>query len=248
MSKRFKLIIEYDGTHYHGWQAQREGLKTVQGVIEDAIFKVTGEERRITAAGRTDTGVHAFGQVAHVDLDYNIGEEKLPLALNAHLRGEAVAILSAEIVDEEFSARFDAKQRHYVYKIKNRRSKLALDRNRSWLVVKPLDANAMQDAASVLLGKHDFTTFRHIACQAKSPIRTLDRLDVERHGENIYIYVSALSFLHHQVRSMVGCLKMVGEGQWTKQDLQNALEAKDRNRLGLNAPAHGLYFSHVDYD
>lgn len=247
MTKRFKILIEYDGTGFSGWQAQDGPIDTVQDVIEDAIFAVTGERLRITAAGRTDAGVHALGQVAHFDVDYDISAEKLPLALNAHMRGHAVSILSAEEVGDDFHARFNAKQRHYVYKIKNRRSKLALDQKRTWLVVQDLDADAMDDAAKILLGRHDFTTFRHAHCQAKSPIKTLDRLDVIRRGEDIEVHVSALSFLHHQVRSMVGCLKMVGDGKWSKQDLKDALEACDRTRLGINAPAHGLYFRHVDY-
>ncbi len=246
MSQRFKLTLEYDGGPFVGWQAQENG-PSVQVAIEKAVKELSGESVRIMGAGRTDAGVHARGQVAHVDLMMKITADRLQAGLNACLRPHPVAILKVESVDPEFDARFSATQRHYRYRIINRRAPLTIDRGRAWHVKVPLDKEKMAEAAEILLGKHDFTSFRSIRCQANSPVKTLERLDVTWSDEEIRISTSARSFLHHQVRSMVGCLKMVGEGKWTKDDLKNCLEAKDRTELGFNAPPEGLYFLRVDY-
>jgi tRNA pseudouridine38-40 synthase len=246
MTHYFKITIEYDGTPYVGWQAQDNG-HSVQAAIEAAIFKFSGEHVRLTAAGRTDAGVHALGQVANFPLAMDITALKVREALNSTLRNEAVAVVEAEEVDENFSARFSATKRHYIYKIVNRRAPLVLRKNRAWHVPQPLDADAMHEAAQVLLGEHDFTTFRAVLCQAKSPVKTLDQVDVERVGDEVHIHVSARSFLHHQVRSIVGCLKLVGTGKWTKADLKSALDAVNRQRLGFNAPPDGLYLRKVDF-
>lgn len=249
MKVRFRLDIEYDGTPYAGWQRQAEP-PTVQQTIEDAIFRFTGENVRIRGAGRTDAGVHATGQVAHVDLKSDWTAEKLMGALNAHLKmaRQPVAILAVAMVAEEFDARFSATARHYLYRILNRRAPAALDRRRAWHVTRPLDAAAMHKAAQTLLGKHDFTTFRSVQCQASSPIRTLDRLDVTQSGCVIEIHACARSFLHNQVRSMVGSLKRVGEGKWRAADVRAALDAADRSRCGQVAPPDGLFLTRVDYD
>ena len=243
---RYKLTIEYDGTPFLGWQMQAEG-PTVQGVLAEALKKFGGEEVVPGGAGRTDTGVHALGQVAHVDLEKDWPADTVRDALNAHLRPDPVSILSAEIVADDFDARFSATARHYRYLIVNRRPPLALMANRAWLVHVPLDADAMDDAGQALTGKHDFTTFRAAACQAKSPVKTLDILTVRRSGETIIIEASARSFLHHQVRSMAGALKFVGEGKWTKRDLKEALESQDRTQCPPLAPSAGLYLVQVDY-
>ena len=241
---RYKLVVEYDGTPFFGWQYQATGI-TVQGVIEEAILAFSGETARIQGAGRTDTGVHATGQVAHVDLARDWPTDTVRDAINAHAKPHPVAILSATLVGDDFNARMSARKRHYIYRIVNRRAPLALDANRAWSVKWGLDAALMHEAA--LLGQHDFTTFRAAECQAASPVKTLDRFDVERIGDDIRVHASARSFLHHQVRSMVGCLQLVGSGRWTVGDLRDALEARDRTRCGPLAPPSGLYLTGVDY-
>jgi tRNA pseudouridine38-40 synthase len=243
---RYKLLIEYDGSPFVGWQIQDAGL-SVQGLLMDAVEAFCGERVRVRGAGRTDAGVHALGQVAHVDLAKQWETDTVCNALNAHLRPHPIAVLAAEQVAETFDARFSAKQRHYLYRIINRRADLALVRGRAWRRPWPLDRAAMQTAALRLLGRHDFTTFRDAACQAKSPVKTLDRLDVERDGEEVRITASARSFLHSQVRSMVGSLVFVGEGRWTPDDLSIALAACDRSACAPVAPPEGLYLVRVDY-
>lgn len=243
---RYKLTIEYDGTPFLGWQMQAEG-PTVQGALAEALKKFSGEEVVPGGAGRTDTGVHALGQVAHVDLEKDWPADTVRDALNAHLRPAPVSILSARVVGDDFDARFSASARRYRYLIVNRRSPLALMANRAWLVHVPLDAEAMDRSARALVGNHDFTTFRAAACQAASPVKTLDALSVRRSGETIIIEASARSFLHHQVRSMAGALKFVGEGKWTRRDLAGALGARDRSLCPPLAPAAGLYLVRVDY-
>jgi tRNA pseudouridine38-40 synthase len=244
---RFRLLVEYDGTPYCGWQRQANG-RSVQGTIEDAFLRLGGGPVTLKGAGRTDTGVHAAGQVAHVDFPRDWPADKLRDALNAHLRPDPVAILDARIVGEDFDARFSAIARHYRYVIVDRRAPLALDANRAWHVPRiRLDEQAMREAAQVLVGHHDFTTFRSAHCQSKSPLKTLDRLDVVRDGDRIEVLASARSFLHNQVRSMVGSVKLVGEGRWTAADLAAALEAKRRDACGAVAPAAGLTLMKVDY-
>ena len=243
---RYKLTIEYDGTPYIGWQAQDSGL-SVQGVLTDAIAAFAGERVAVQGAGRTDTGVHALGQVAHVDLAKDWDIDRVRDAINFHLRPQPVAVLAAEQVGADFDARFSAVKRHYLYRIVNRRADLTLDLNRAWRVPRPLDCEAMHIAAQKLVGKHDFTTFRSTECQAKSPVKTLDRLDVAREGDDVRITASARSFLHHQVRSMVGSLVHVGEGKWSVDDLTSALAARDRAACGQVAPPHGLYLVWVEY-
>lgn len=243
---RYKITIEYDGTDYAGWQQQKDA-PSIQEELQKAAFKFLAEEVLITGAGRTDAGVHALGQVAHFDTAKTLEPFKLCQAFNAHLRPQPISVLNAEIVSDDFHARFDAKKRFYVYKILNRRSRPALYVNRMWWVHQPLDVEKMQDAAQVLIGKHDFSTFRAAACQAKSPIKTLDEIRIEQNGDFIFFYFSARSFLHHQVRNIVGTLKLVGEGIWTKQNVINALEAKDRKAGGPTAAAEGLYFEKVVY-
>lgn len=245
---RYKLTIEYFGAPYQGWQSQTGG-RTVQDAIERAVARLKDGERRLICAGRTDAGVHGLGQVAHVDLDKAWRTDVLRDALNAHLMqaGEAVAILSAEVAPEGFDARISAIRRHYRYRILNRRPPSALERQRVWHVAKPLDATRMHEAAQTILGKHDFTTFRASSCQAKSPIRSLERLDVSRHGEEIWVEASARSFLHNQVRSMVGSLAKIGHGTWPVSEMRAALDARDRARCGPVAPPDGLYFMQVDY-
>jgi len=244
---RYKLTIEYDGRPFCGWQIQQH-LPSVQAALEAAVKALSGEDARVHGAGRTDAGVHALGQVAHVDLARAFPPGRLRDGLNAHLRPHPIGVLSAEIVPETFEARFSAIRRHYLYRIVNRRANLALDVGRVWRVPKALDADAMQAAAQRLIGKHDFTTFRDTECQAKSPDKTLDQLDVRRNGEAVSIVTSARSFLHSQVRSMVGSLVWVGEGRWMPDDLQRALEARDRRACGPVAPPEGLYLVRVDYD
>jgi tRNA pseudouridine38-40 synthase len=243
---RFKLTVEYDGGPFVGWQRQDNG-PSVQQAIEEAILKTAGETVTIHAAGRTDAGVHALGQVAHADLDYQIEADRLRDALNFYLRPTPVAIIAAEQVAEDFHARFSAKGRAYCYRIVNRRSPLTIDLGRAWHVKSPLDVPAMQKAAQLLLGHHDFTTFRASQCQAKSPMKTLDRLDVHRIGEDIEVIAEARSFLHHQVRNMVGSLSMVGIGKWSADRLKAALEAKDRAKGGPTAPPDGLYLTAIRY-
>ncbi|MEA2906198.1 MAG: tRNA pseudouridine38-40 synthase [Alphaproteobacteria bacterium] len=243
---RYKLMIEYDGGPFVGWQTQAGGL-TVQGVLTAAVEAFSGEQVAVQGAGRTDAGVHALGQVAHIDLAKDWDSDTVRDALTARLRPHPVAVLAAEQVPESFNARTSAKARHYVYRIVNRRADLALDRGRAWRVARPLDAAAMHAAAQRLVGKHDFTTFRAIECQANSPLKTLDRLDVARDGDEIRVSASARSFLHHQVRSMVGSLALVGEGRWNADDLAAALAARDRKACGPIAPPDGLYLVRVEY-
>ncbi|MBN9070592.1 MAG: tRNA pseudouridine(38-40) synthase TruA [Rhizobiales bacterium] len=245
---RYRLDVEYDGVPYAGWQRQA-GQHSVQAALEQAVLAFSGETVGIRGAGRTDAGVHATGQVAHVDLSKPWAANTVANALNAHLAtaGERVAVLAAAEVPDTFDARFSAIARHYLYRIVNRRAPLALERGRAWRVPGSLDAEAMHEAAQGLLGRHDFTTFRSAHCQADSPLRTLDRLDVARHGDVIEIRASARSFLHNQVRSMVGSLKEVGAGKWTARDLAAALGARDRAACGQVAPPDGLYLTRVDY-
>jgi len=243
---RYKLTIEYDGAPFVGWQIQASGL-SVQSVLTNAIAAFTGERATVGGAGRTDAGVHALGQVAHVDLTREWEPDTVRDALTAHLRPHPVAVIAAERVAPDFDARFSAVQRHYLYLIVNRRADLALERGRAWRVGKPLDAKAMHNAATRLIGKHDFTTFRDSECQARSPVKTLDRLDVHRDGDNVSIEASARSFLHSQVRSMVGSLVAVGDGRWSGSDLSAALEARDRTACAPVAPPDGLYLVRVDY-
>ncbi|MDK1384163.1 tRNA pseudouridine(38-40) synthase TruA [Sinorhizobium sp. 8-89] len=245
---RYRLTVEYDGSDYVGWQRQENG-PSVQGAIEKAILSLTGETVSVRGAGRTDSGVHAMGQVAHADLTRQWKTHTLRNALNAHLTlaGERVSILDALEAPPEFDARFSALRRHYLYRIISRRSPLALEARRAWWVPKTLDHEAMHEAAQRLVGYHDFTTFRSAHCQATSPLRTLDRLDVTRTGDLIEIRASAQSFLHNQIRSFAGSLKLVGEGKWTPDDLQAALEARNRKACGPVAPPDGLYFMQVDY-
>ena len=243
---RYKLVIEYDGAPFVGWQVQDNG-PSVQGVLTAAIAAFSGETVAVQGAGRTDAGVHATGQVAHVDLAKAWDTDTVRDAVNAHLRPHPVAVRSAESVAADFDARFSAVRRHYLYRIVNRRADLALERRRAWRIGRPLDAAAMQAAAQRLVGRHDFTTFRAAECQAKSPVKTLDRLDVEQVGEDIRVHASARSFLHTQVRSMVGSLALVGEGRWSADDLAGALAARDRTACGPVAPPDGLYLMQVDY-
>jgi tRNA pseudouridine38-40 synthase len=243
---RYKLLIEYDGTAFVGWQVQRNGA-SVQGALETAVTAFCGERVHVQGAGRTDAGVHALGQAAHIDLARDWAPDTVRDAVNAHLRPHRVAVLTAEQAADDFDARFSARQRHYLYRIINRRADLALDAGRAWRAPRPLDVPAMRAAAQRLVGKHDFTTFRATECQAKSPVKTLDRLDVERHGDELRVHASARSFLHHQVRSMVGSLVQVGDGRWTADDLSHALAARDRKACGPVAPPDGLYLVRVDY-
>ncbi len=243
---RYKLIIEYHGTPFVGWQAQDNG-PSVQAAIAAAIKAFAGEQVVVAGAGRTDAGVHALGQVAHVDLVKDWDDDTVRDAINFHLRPQPIAVLCAELVDAAFDARFSATKRHYLYRIVNRRADLTLDHNRAWRVARPLDAVAMQEAAQALVGRHDFTTFRAAECQAKSPLKTLDRLDVLRDGDEVRVTASARSFLHHQVRSMVGSLVHVGDGKWSTGDLAAALAARNRSACGEVAPPHGLYLVRVEY-
>ena len=250
---RYKITIEYDGTGLAGWQRQH-GVYSAQEAVENAITGFSQEQVRSKCAGRTDAGVHAWGQVAHFDLARDWDSFRIKEAMNAHLRDDAklnikgqVVILLAEQVAADFHARFSPKQRHYIYRIINRREHLALEKWRAWQVIEPLDVDAMQDAAQILVGKHDFTSFRAAECEAKSPIKTIDEISVCKIGDLIEIRVSALSFLHHQIRNIAGNLRNVGCGKWTKADLQKVLDARDRTIAGATAPAHGLYFLRVDY-
>ena len=243
---RYKLTVEYDGTPFVGWQRQANG-RAVQQAIEEAFQRLTGEEVRVRAAGRTDAGVHARGQVIHLDLKRNWDPGRIREGLNAHLRPEPVAILDAEAAPAEFDARFSALKRHYLYRIINRRAPLTIDTKHAWSMPLPLHVVHMHAAAQMLVGTHDFTTFRAAECQAKSPIRTIDRLDVSRDGDEIRIVASARSFLHSQIRSFAGSLKLVGQGKWKPEDLRDALEARDRRACGPIAPPDGLYLMRVDY-
>jgi tRNA pseudouridine38-40 synthase len=243
---RYKLTVEYDGTPYVGWQAQDNG-PSIQASLTDAVAAFAGERATVFGAGRTDAGVHALGQVAHVDLAKDWDTGNVRDGINFHLRPQPIAVLTAELVADDFDARFSAIKRHYLYRISNRRADLALDVNRAWRVPRPLDSEAMHAAAQQLIGKHDFTTFRSTECQANSPLKTLDRLDVARDGDDLRIIASARSFLQHQVRSMAGSLVHVGEGKWSAADLTAVMEARDRARCGQVAPPHGLYLVRVEY-
>ena len=244
---RFKLLIEYDGRDFVGWQRQDNG-PSIQEALETAVFGFCGERAAVAGAGRTDAGVHALGQVAHLDLERDVRPDKLCDALNAHLRPAPIAVRAAEAVPADFHARFSATSRSYLYRIVNRRAPLALDRGRAWFVPVPLDAAAMHAAAQALVGRHDFSSFRAAECQAKSPVKTLDRLSVARAGEELRIEAGARSFLHHQVRNMVGSLKLVGEGKWDREKLAWVLARHDRAAAGPTAPAEGLYLVGVGYD
>ena len=243
---RYRVTLEYDGAPFAGWQRQENG-PSIQGALEQAIRNLSGETVTVTGAGRTDAGVHALAQVAHFDLEKEFSPTKLRDALNFHLRPDPVCVLNAEIAGPEFHARFSASARHYLYRILNRRSPPVLERGRVWHVARELDCDAMHAGAQALVGRHDFTTFRAAECQAASPVKTLDRLDVRRAGEELHVEAKARSFLHHQVRSIVGSLKLVGEGKWRPRDMQAALKARDRARCGPVAPAEGLYLVRVDY-
>jgi tRNA pseudouridine38-40 synthase len=243
---RYRLTIEYDGGPFAGWQRQENG-PSVQAAIEAAIFKLSGERVTVTGAGRTDAGVHAFGQVAHFDLEKEFAADKVRDALNHHVKPAPIAVLDVAIAAPDFHARFSATARHYFYRILCRRSPPALERGRVWHITRDLDAETMHAGAQLLIGQHDFTTFRSSECQAKSPVKTLDKLDVRRAGDEIHIEAQARSFLHNQVRSMVGSLKLVGEGKWRPREMQAALQARDRARCGPVAPPDGLYLVRVDY-
>ena len=221
---------------------------SVQQAIEDAIAVFAPEDKvTVIGSGRTDAGVHAYAQVAHFDTERPMSSDEVQGAINYHLKAHPVAVVGVELVDEDFNARFSAEKRHYVYKICNRRAPLTFDKGLKWHVKTPLDADAMHAAAQVLVGRHDFTTFRHAHCQAKDPVKTMDYLRVERLDDEVHVSAGARSFLHHQIRSITGTLKLVGEGKWSKMDVQSALDARDRASLGFNAPPDGLYFVKVDY-
>ena len=243
---RFALTVEYNGSPYVGWQRQELGV-TVQGAIEEAVKKVTGEEVAVHGAGRTDAGVHARGMRAHVDIAKDISAFRLTGAINAHLMPHPIAVVACEVAADDWHARYSCTGRAYEYRIVNRRAPLTIDLRRAWRIGQPLNAKAMHEAAQLLVGLHDFTTFRSTHCQSASPIKTLDRLDVRREGGQIIVEAVAQSFLHHQVRSMVGCLAAVGHGRWSAADLQAALGAKDRAALAENAPPDGLYFMQAFY-
>ena len=243
---RWRLTIEYDGGPFMGWQRQEHG-PSVQQTLEEALERMTGEQAGFTAAGRTDAGVHALAMSAHVDIAREITPHRLREGLNALLRPHPISVLEAQAVADDWHARFSCVGRRYLYRILNRRAPAALDAGRVWHVAVPLDLDAMREGATHLLGRHDFTTFRSAQCQSDSPVKTLDKLEVSRVGEEIHVTAAARSFLHHQVRSMVGCLAMVGRGQWQPDGMPMALEACDRAALGFNAPPHGLYFVEAVY-
>ena len=243
---RYRLTIEYDGGPFVGWQRQAEGA-SIQGALEGAIEKLSAERVTVTGAGRTDAGVHALGQVAHFDLEKSFEVGKVRDALNYYLRPAPIIVLDVGAVDSEFHARFSATTRHYLFRILNRRSPPALEEGRVWHVSHRLEAEAMQAAAQYLVGQHDFTTFRAAECQAQSPVKTLDRLDVSRRADEIHIEASARSFLPHQIRSFAGSLNLVGEGKWQPKDLKAALEARDRSACGPVSPPDGLYLVRVGY-
>ncbi len=243
---RYRLTLEYDGGDFVGWQRQANG-PSVQAALEEAVLRFSGERVTVAAAGRTDAGVHALAQVAHVDLTKSWPAARVRNALNFHLKPAAVTVLEAVEAGPDFHARFSATARRYLYRIVNRRTPLALDRGRAWQVGEPLDEAAMGEAAAALIGPHDFTTFRSARCQAHSPVKTLDALAVSRAGDELRIRARARSFLHNQVRAMVGTLKLVGEGRWAPAEVARALAARDRAACGPTAPAHGLYLAGVDY-
>ena len=244
---RFALTLEFDGTPFMGLQRQAQG-PTVQQCVEDAVLAITGEQTAMHAAGRTDAGVHALAMRAHIDVAKDIAPFRLMEALNARLRPAPIAVTACDIVPQDWHARFSCTGRSYRYRIINRRAPLTVGLNRAWHVRHPLDNDAMHRAAKLLVGRHDFTTFRSVHCQAKDPVKTLDRLDVRREGELLLIEAEARSFLHHQVRSMVGCLVLVGLGRWPEARIAEALAARDRTALGLNAPPQGLYFVQAKYE
>lgn len=243
---RFAFTVEFDGRPFMGWQRQAHG-PSVQQAIEEALERITGERAVLHCAGRTDAGVHGLAMRAHADIAKDIAPFRLMEALNAHLKPDPVAILACEVVADDWHARFSCVGRAYVYHILNRRAPLTFEKGLVWQVPQPLDAIAMAEGAAHLIGRHDFTTFRSAHCQAESPVKSLDRLDVVREGDRIAIHAEARSFLHHQVRSMVGCLALVGMGNWTPANMATALAAKDRGALGLNAPPDGLYFVEAKY-
>ncbi len=243
---RFKLTIEYDGAGFVGWQRQENGLG-VQQALEEAVEAFSGDSPRVFGAGRTDSGVHALAQVGHFDLQGDYTADTVRDALNFHMKAYPAVVLDAEIVDDNFHSRFSATGRSYTYRITNRRAPLTIEKGRSWWIPASLDAGAMHEASQVLVGKHDFSSFRAAICQSDSPVKTLNRLDVEREGDQILIHAQARSFLHHQVRNFVGSLKKVGVGKWTSEDLKSALEARDRRAAGETAPAGGLYLTGVSY-
>lgn len=244
---RYKLILEYDGGPFVGWQRQENG-PSAQEAVEDAVRAFSGETVTVHSAGRTDAGVHALGMVAHIELTKDFPADTVRDAVNQHLRPAPIAVLSADIVGDDFHARFSCVRRAYEYRIVNRRAPLTLDKGRAWRVGTPLDAEVMHAAAQALVGKHDFTTFRAVSCQADSPVKTLDEISVARAGDDIFIRCAARSFLHHQVRSFAGTLGEVGKGKWRVRDVKDALDAKTRARCGPVAPAEGLYFLRADYE
>ena len=245
---RYRLTIEYNGEPYRGWQRQ-DDVTTVQGAIESSLVRLGESDTSIYGAGRTDSGVHALGQVAHVDLSKDWDTFRLGEAINGQLQEsrDSIAITDCQLVDSEFHARFSATKRHYLYRLIVRRPPLVMESGRAWHLKRPIDISAMQSATKILLGQHDFTTFRSSECQSKSPIKTLETLSVEQVDDIIEFRTSALSFLHHQVRSIVGAIKFVGEGRWSNEDLRIALESKDRSRCPALAPSHGLYLVKVEY-
>lgn len=243
---RYKLVVEYDGTPFCGWQRQ-SGVLTVQQCLEEAVLPLTKVPVLVNGAGRTDTGVHALGQVAHFDTDKDLDPFRVQECMNAHLTDFPISVLSVEGVNEDFHSRFSAVERFYLYKIVNRRSKLTLDINRAWKVLKPLDAEKMKEVAQILVGKHDFSSFRATGCQSNSPIKTLNSITVERFDDQVFIRVSARSFLYHQVRNIVGSLQKVGTGEWSEKKFQEIFESKNRSLAAATAPACGLYFWKVLY-
>jgi tRNA pseudouridine38-40 synthase len=243
---RWRLTIEYDGGPFMGWQRQDHG-PSVQQALEEALERMTGEQAAFTAAGRTDAGVHALAMSAHVDISRELTPHRLREGLNALVRPEPISVLEVQTVADDWHARFSCVGRRYLYRILNRRAPPALDEGRVWHIAVPLDLEAMQQGAAQLVGRHDFTTFRSAHCQSDSPVKTLDALTVSRVGEEVHVRAAARSFLHHQVRSMVGCLALVGRGQWQPRDIGKALEARDRAALGFNAPPTGLYFVEAIY-
>jgi tRNA pseudouridine38-40 synthase len=243
---RWRLTIEFDGGPFMGWQRQEHG-PSVQQTLEEALQRMTGEQAAFSAAGRTDAGVHALAMSAHVDVGRELTAHRLREGLNALVRPQPVSVLEVEPVADDWHARFSCVRRRYLYRILNRRAPPALDRGRVWHIAVPLDLESMREGAAHLVGRHDFTTFRSVQCQSDSPVKTLDRLEVSSVGQEIHVAASARSFLHHQVRSMVGCLAMVGRGQWRPDDMRKALEARDRAALGFNAPPQGLYFVEAVY-
>ena len=243
---RWRLTIEYDGGPFMGWQRQDHG-PSIQQTLEEALERMIGEQTQVLAAGRTDAGVHALAMSAHVDVMKSLTPHRLREGLNALVRPHPISVLEVEPVADDWHARFSCVGRRYLYRILNRRAPPALDTGRVWNIPVTLDIDAMREGAAHLIGRHDFTTFRSAQCQSDSPVKTLDELDVQKAGEEIQLTAAARSFLHHQVRSMVGCLALVGRGQWSPEDMRKALEARDRSALGFNAPPHGLYFVEALY-